>query len=588
MFGNSLNLGEILGKGKSLVLPAAARARHVYVCGGTGVGKSKFLEHCVREDIRKWHDHHCGLILFDPHGLVCQNTMAWLARHNLKRPVVPVDLRRDDWIISYNLLRKRKETDSAVVVSNFVRALAHVWGEGGTDQTPLFARWATIVLLTLYENGYTVSDFVYLLARDDIRRAMRAKLTDRMAQQAWDFAERRPKEFEQQITSTLNRFNRLSGPKIMQATFGQPDVSLDLRSAMDDGKIILVNLSTEGGKIDKEDADTFATLLLADLWSAAQERPKQEEENIRPFYVYIDECQNFITPTIADNLDQARGFGLHLTLANQYPKRLINSGPHGQAMYDSIMANASNKIVFRLEHPEDARTMGEWLFMNTFDTDEIKLRLMSTKVMGYKEEIRESHTTGDSTTQGKSWGRGGGSFHGQSMSEGRGGMFGSDPLSDAMSSAESWNNAVADSSGESENWQEGESESQTTNKSVTRSLVSVPIMGEEVSSVQYRPIDEQIFRAMQTLFDQKDRHFAIRFHDGPKAPLFVQTPTVPPASISQKYVEEYRHRLLSDLSFALPMYEAAKRLSLREHKLLSEVVDAFDADEPVTTKRRIK
>jgi hypothetical protein len=123
-------------------------------------------------------------------------------------------------------LRRRKESNSSVIVSNFVRALAHVWGESGTDQTPLFARWAGVILLTLYQNGYTISDAIYLLSRPDIRRAMSARMTDGVARQAWQFAERHPKEFEHQITSTLNRFNRLSGPKIMQATFGQPDVSL--------------------------------------------------------------------------------------------------------------------------------------------------------------------------------------------------------------------------------------------------------------------------------------------------------------------------------------------------------------------------
>src|SRR5271170_5827444 len=101
MPGNPLNLGEIIGKGKPLILPASARERHLYVCGGTGVGKSKFLEHCVRQDIVNWTDSRSGLILLDPHGLVYANTMAWLARSGLKRPVIPIDLRRDDWIISY-------------------------------------------------------------------------------------------------------------------------------------------------------------------------------------------------------------------------------------------------------------------------------------------------------------------------------------------------------------------------------------------------------------------------------------------------------------------------------------------------------
>ena len=236
--GNPLNLGTIAGGTRPLILPASARERHLYVCGGTGVGKSKFIENCVRQDIVHWSDSHSGLMLLDPHGLVYQNVMAWLAKQRLKCPVIPIDLRRDDWVISYNMLRKRKEADPAVIVSSFVRALAHVWGEGGTDQTPLFARWAGVILLTLYENGYTIADVMHLLSRYDIRRAMSAKVTDDTARQAWAFAERHPKDFENQITSTLNRFNRLLGPQVMKATFGQPDVSLDLLTALNDGALI--------------------------------------------------------------------------------------------------------------------------------------------------------------------------------------------------------------------------------------------------------------------------------------------------------------------------------------------------------------
>jgi len=284
MPGNPLQIGNIIGSKRPVILPPSARERHLYVCGGTGVGKSKFLEHCIRQDILNWTDSRCGLLLLDPHGLVYSNIMAWLAKHGLKRPVIPIDLRRDDWIISYNVLRRR-ETDNSVIVSNFVDALAHVWGEAGTDRTPLFARLAAVCLHTLYENQCTVSDIMYLLTRPDIRRAMAAKVTDPTARQAWAFADRNPKEFETQLTSSLNRFYRLVGSKVMKATLGQPDKSLDLLAALDKGHIILCNLSTEGGQITREEADTYATLLLADLWAVASTRPKQEREKTKPFYV---------------------------------------------------------------------------------------------------------------------------------------------------------------------------------------------------------------------------------------------------------------------------------------------------------------
>ena len=83
--------------------------------------------------------------------------------------------------------------------------------------------------------------------------------------------------------------------------------------------------------------------------------------------------------------------------------------------------------------------------------------------------------------------------------------------------------------------------------------VLIPLMGTELSSIQYRSIDEQLFRAMQRLFDQEDRHFAIRYAGGPKAPLFVKTPTVQGGTTSEKNVEKYREKLLKNLSFAIPL-----------------------------------
>lgn len=581
MHGNPLPLGRILGRGAPLVLSAEARERHLYVCGGTGVGKSKLLEHCVREDILNWLDSGCGLILLDPHGLVYNNVMAWLAMHGLRRPVIPIDLRRDDWIISYNLLRKRSDIDPSVIVSNFVRALSHVWGQGGTDQTPLFARWASVILLTLYQSGYTISDVMHLLSRPDIRRALVSRMTDQAALHAWQKAERQPKEFESEITSTLNRFQRLAGPQVMKATFGQPEVSLDLLTALNEGSIILVNLSTEGGQIDEEDADTFATLLLTDLWAAAKARGKQERETMRPFYVYIDECQNFITPTIAKNLDQARGFGLHLTLANQFPSQFLNAGPSGKAMYDSILANAGNKIVFRTEHPDDVESLAKSLFISTLDTDKIKLKLESTKVMSYGEEMRESVTEGTSLSTGSGTNTGGGSFHGMSSGEGESG-------SESELLAQMWNSSITDSSGESENWAESEFQGESHSQSVTRSPVSVAVFGKETSSVQYSPIQEQLFEAMQKLLDQDDRHFAIRFHGGPKAPLFVKTPTVAPATLQKQWIEEYRIERLRSLAFAMPMSQATKQLDAREAKLLADIAQMQFMNEPSTAKKRIK
>lgn len=89
----------------------------------------------------------------------------------------------------------------------------------------------------------------------------------------------------------------------------------------------------------------------------------------------MDEFQRFVTPTIAENLDEARGFGLHLTMAHQFPKQLLNAGEHGRRVYDSIMKKASSKVVFRLADQENLEPLARWLFMAVMNPDEIKHQL---------------------------------------------------------------------------------------------------------------------------------------------------------------------------------------------------------------------
>lgn len=161
--GNDLNLGHLAGSNASLVFPRTSRDKHLYVCGGTGTGKSKFLESLIRQDIIANRKSKCGMLVLDPHGNLYDSLVRWLAKRGFDRPIVPIDLRQDDWVVSYNLLRQRKKADPAVLVSNLIDAMAYVWGETGTDQTPRFARWAGNVIRALYEKKLTLIEAAHLV-----------------------------------------------------------------------------------------------------------------------------------------------------------------------------------------------------------------------------------------------------------------------------------------------------------------------------------------------------------------------------------------------------------------------------------------
>jgi RHS repeat-associated protein len=244
--GNDLELGPIVNGQGTLRLSRDQRSTHLHVVGNTGSGKTKFLESLIRQDVLANRTSGCGMLVIDPHGSLYTNIMRWLARHGIDRPITPINLRDEQWTVSHNLLRKRKSASASVVVDSITDAMAHAWGAANTDQTPRLARWSGNVLHVLYEKGYTLADAVHLLTNQvETREAMTTGLSDDIARSDWDRVRAyKPREFDDEVSSTVNRLRRFVSNKHMRAIFGQPDRSFDFDAALEEGHIVLVNLGT--------------------------------------------------------------------------------------------------------------------------------------------------------------------------------------------------------------------------------------------------------------------------------------------------------------------------------------------------------
>jgi hypothetical protein len=573
--GNKVKLGIADGKGVPLEMTPEMRSTHLYICGSTGTGKSKMLEYLLRQDIAKWHQSKCGLLLLDPHGSLYDSLINWIAwnePHLKKVPIVPIDLRQTDWTVAYNVMRPRTQADPSVIVSNFVQAMSYVWGVDGTAQTPLFARVGSNVLWTLYEKQMTLLETEYLIDRTNkrMRTEMTTGLAKRSVAQDWAYANAlSPRDFDAQISSTVNRFHSFLHNERLRLMFGQNGASLDLGKALAEGSIIIVNLSTEGARVSEEDASLFATLLLSDLWTAAKERGKGTDGRaVKPFYVYIDEFQNFVTPTIAKNLDQARGFGLHLILANQFPRQILNTGANGAQVYDSVMANARSKVVFETRGKENLEPLAYDLFMGVIDPDEIKHKLYSTKVMDYVEETRTVRGTTET------WSEADGHFTGITATESEGGRIIENQPNDPMA----WNRSGAESEGTSQMSMRGGGSSNSEIPFLK------PIIGKELSSVQFRSLEEQLHRAMAKLHDQKQRHCIARLVGQP-GPVTLVTPTIKNTPADRKMEKSFLTRKYKKLPFALPSVAAHKAIADREQKIAVGLLQ--NTSEPTEIKRRV-
>ena len=394
-FGNDLLLGTIEG-GNKLTWTEKQRRTHMYVSGVTRSGKSRFVQSLIQQDIEKNWRHKQGLLLLDPHAELYDGVLAFLANQPKlwRRPVILIDLRKDDWIVAYNLLKTRPGIDPSVVATSFVESITHAFGGANPTETPRLARIARMFIHALFDAKRTLFDVLPLLEHGNsaLRDALLAELPESSARALLEHVNQLSKrDFDTTVESFINRMSSFLSNRVIGHMVGQSSaLSFDFNSAIEDGAIVLVCLATAGGKVAESDSKLFASLMLSDLWQVAKLRGKKGAGYAKPFAVYADEFQNFLTYTMSQQLDQASGFGLQFILANQFPAQILdNGGDFGRAIYNSVMANALTKVAFRAPRQQDHRaSLVAEIFDGAIDVHRIQHNITSFQTVGYREVHR--------------------------------------------------------------------------------------------------------------------------------------------------------------------------------------------------------
>jgi hypothetical protein len=610
--GNDLILG-LDGKRRFVRMSQEQRARHLYVVGGTGMGKSRLLTSLIQQDIEQWRKSRCGLLLIDLHGELYDQVMGWLTdmRHVYReRPIIPFDMRANDYVVGYNLLRQRGG-EASTTIDALVEAIAYAQGQDSANETPRFKRIASAALHALYAHGAGLTEIYDVLAPDN--HALREVLMQKLPRTAADglaFLNCLQRgEYLSTIESTMNRVQQFLGNANVARMLGQTDKTLDFRQALDDGAIVLASLATAGSKTSRADSKMMATVMLSDLWTAAHERGKSmvKGKPPKPFYVYLDEFQHFVTPTIAENLDEARGFGLHLTLANQYPSQLLNEGERGKKLYGSVMNNVQSKVVMGLQDPLEREPLVRWLFEGAVDTEAVKFEINTKGVVGETETTRRvvttgennssanggSETTGNSASTGTQTGYSGSlghSFQEQRDNDERYSFMAQGDPDDrpyAWQTSETENNSAGESSSETESQSSTTSWSSTTGSS--RSESHVPFVerhwGEQLSSRTFRTVDEQLFQHGQKVFRLKRRQAIIRLADN-FVPMAMTTSNVPDVRGSSDSLTAYRLKMLQQWGFVQSRAEAQAAIDQRQQTWVDDLLKQSQQEPETFSNRR--
>lgn len=322
------------------------RSRHVYVIGQTGAGKSGLLELFALSDVF----HGQGYAIIDPHGDFAVNNLKFIPAHRIKDVVYfnPADTA---YPLGFNPMEVIDPNMKNNISSEIIGVLKRMFGESWGPRLEYILRYTILALLD--HPNTTMLDITRMLTDKKFRKEVLDTCKDTVVLQFWnvEFASWNDKFMAEAVAPVLNKVGAFVANPIIRNIIGQPKSTFNIRQIMDEGKILIVNLSR--GLIGEDNAAILGAFLVTKIQLAAMSRADIPNiEDRRPFYLYVDEFQNFATDSFAVILSEARKYGLNLTIANQYIAQLQDT------VRNAVFGNVGTMISFRVS-ADDAPTLAK-------------------------------------------------------------------------------------------------------------------------------------------------------------------------------------------------------------------------------------
>jgi CxxC-x17-CxxC domain-containing protein len=319
------------------------RRRHIYVVGKTGMGKTAMLVNMAVQDIILGN----GMGIVDPHGEAAEELLNFVKKERVNDVVYfnPADI---DHPIPFNVMEQVAPEYRHLVASGLMAVFKKIWPDVWSARMEYILNNSILALL---ENpGSTLLGVNRMLADPVYRKKVVERVKDPVVKSFWvnEFA-RYTQRYEVEATAAIqNKIGQLISNPLIRNIIGQVKSKLDMKALMDDGKILIANLSK--GKIGEENSRLLGALLITKLQLAAMSRVDTPEEERRDFFLYVDEFQNFATEAFASILSEARKYKLSLTLANQYIAQLEEMTATGKStkVKDAVFGNVGTLITFRV------------------------------------------------------------------------------------------------------------------------------------------------------------------------------------------------------------------------------------------------
>lgn len=337
--GTFVGNGYYRGVRRPVAIDLEDRRRHVYIIGKTGVGKSVLLQDMAIQDIRAGH----GVCVIDPHGDLIDNIIQYIPPERAEDVIYfdPSDVERP---MGLNLLEAKNEDQKHFISTSIINLMYKLYDPQRTGIIgPRFEHAVRNAMLTVMsEPGTTFVEIVRVLTDPKYVQELLPKVQDPIIRRYWTDQIAQTSDFHKSevLDYIVSKFGRFVTNKTMRNIIGQSQSAFDFRRVMDDGKILLINLSK--GKLGEENSSFLGLVLIPKILVAAMSRQEIPEEKRRDFFLYVDEFQNFATPDFATILSEARKYHLNLTVANQF------IGQMEEEVKNAVFGNVGTLISFRV------------------------------------------------------------------------------------------------------------------------------------------------------------------------------------------------------------------------------------------------
>ncbi len=334
------------------------RARHMVVFGGTGNGKTTLILEMIKQDMINGK----GIGFIDPHGDAAEKAVMLVPKER-EKDVVYVDPFDIDRPVALNLMEltpglsvndtlREKERIAESIVSLFRRVCSNEFSQAGNNAF----RIEHILLNTIYTAFYikdcTLFTIYDLLEDPELLKQTVSRVDNERLQKFWKNEYGRAGDYQivKMVAPITARIGKFLNSEAARRIFEQPHSSIDFDKLMDGKKILIFNLSK--GKLGENISQVLGTAIITKIQLAAMRRANIPEDDRVPFFLYVDEFQNYATKSFVDMLAEARKYKLNIIIVEQ-----STSQQQEQSLISNILANTSIVICFRTGNPEDEKIL---------------------------------------------------------------------------------------------------------------------------------------------------------------------------------------------------------------------------------------